>query len=349
MICSDFFVCIFRFDKLQPDPVSLPNITLEHLNPCNVSTYQSFKLPSFIEADSVQFFAPVLPTEPSVGPVYKFRSTIEEYNFITNHTDTWSWSSKRIEPFSYGSGLYLGPYLDPQNLFTVILVVDIILLLFRFCNIYINVSSASKRPKTMFTIGPKSVAKGNSQAPARQPHYAGATASCHGNTLGRHEPPHDRSTLLNTNPSTILPTTPRHNQNNGYTTSANHSHMVEPAIAKAAHQKDCSLRLDACVRPLQQLFLSSMLPKLLIAALLLLLLYIYTCFVVYFTEKDHFSQLRLLDIFVSGLQTQIKQMNWYLATQAVYYNNVTMAIYQSQMVSELKYLQTVLDNFSTGN
>lgn len=338
-----FIFYLPRYDHLWSAAISLPEVSLNKQHMCNKSTKLPFSLPSLMESDAVSFKAPVFPSEPTDGPKYRFRSHVEEYNFITNNSDIWTVAGSSSESHRPEGHVRFDDMIDWSTVRVVLLVVDALLLLYRFCIVYMYTKSVSQSNSKLFTVSASSIISKPHEAQVPSIGY-GTSHSSYSMRSNRHGTSQDRSMLLN---STAPPVGTPRNQNNGYASAAGKV-AAQPELVKKANQSDCSLLTDAFLQPLQKLFLSRTLPKVLIACAILLLLYVYTSFIVYYSDKSNFSKLGLLDVFISGLQSQIKQMNWYLTAQATYFNNVSMAIYRNQMISELKQLQNVLTYFADG-
>ncbi len=107
-------------------------------------------------------------------------------------------------------------------------------------------------------------------------------------------------------------------------------------------------KMDSCRHTIGKLLQSSLIPKLLIASVLLLIFYILISSACVVLSVDTLSDVGAFRLFMAGLEAQVNQTNWYLSQQAAHFNQVTMRIYESQMRSELLHLQSMLEYFNNG-
>ena len=89
-----------------------------------------------------------------------------------------------------------------------------------------------------------------------------------------------------------------------------------------------------------------LLPKLIIAVLLLGVYYLCIMNVYYLVRMDVISYYGGYQSFISDLDLRINQTNEYLVGQAAHLNNISMAIFKRQMDSELLGMQSALDYFN---
>lgn len=114
------------------------------------------------------------------------------------------------------------------------------------------------------------------------------------------------------------------------------------------HPKWTHKRVDTFKHTIGKLLQSTMIPKLLIAFVVLLMFYIMVSSASVFLSVETLSDIGAFRIFLAGLEAQVNQTNWYLNEQASHFNDVTMKIYESQMRSELLHLQSMLEYFNNG-
>ncbi len=107
-------------------------------------------------------------------------------------------------------------------------------------------------------------------------------------------------------------------------------------------------KIDSCRHTIGKLLQSSLIPKLLIASVLLLMFYVLVSTASVVLSVDTLSDVGAFRLFMAGLEAQVNQTNWYLSQQAAHFNEVTMRIYESQMRSELLHLQSMLEYFNNG-
>lgn len=97
-----------------------------------------------------------------------------------------------------------------------------------------------------------------------------------------------------------------------------------------------------------QILKSSALLKLIIMGILLLGCYVIIKSSALFLDVSVFTSFDCFGMYINAIRVQVNQSNWYLTDEARYFNGATMGYYRNQMESELASLQGLLEYFNSG-
>lgn len=366
-----FCPCFPRYELLLPE---LPGLPVPQVEPHHLyclpsgNGYNITRQPSLTHMHSVRFFSPNLPADVVRGPVYYQGNTRHEYKFVT---PTPPLPVLKNNLPSASEELEVKNMVDTEILSMIFLILDAMLLLYRFSHTYLNASVIVKgfseeiskeeiEEQEYYTrppMAPTSVTTGTttttvtskykhasdySHIPLGQGivdsntfqyeyHGNGGPGGFHGNGLGNKS--RDSGS---------------HGINGGGTGATSTLSSTGGGIyyrSGGGRTDFCKILTDTCAK----VILSNSLPRVLIGGCVLVLVYTLMKVVCVVAEMNFILDSNLLSAtYTSGMDVQINQTNWYLADQAHYFNEVSMNIYQGQMRSELKYLQSMLQYFDVG-
>lgn len=97
-----------------------------------------------------------------------------------------------------------------------------------------------------------------------------------------------------------------------------------------------------------QILKSSALLKLIVMGILLLGCYVIIKSTVLFLDVRVFTSFDCFGMYINAIRVQVNLSNWYLTDEARYFNGATMGYYRNQMESELASLQGLLEYFNSG-
>ena len=296
--------------------------------------YNITRQPSLSHMDSVQYFSPKLPADVDKGPVYHNGEQTEEYRFVTEKPIV----SPRLRPLA-DEELDITLMVNTRLLSMIFLILDAILLLYRFSHTFINASA---------------IIKGFDVEASREEWEAVEYYTKTAETLPRtghkykHTSDHSHVPLgdQNYDASYQLQGKLSNTNYNGNMLGSQKTHCDRHySTSGRAHRPDLC---GALVNNVKKVILSNTLPQVLVGCCVLVLVYVLTLVIVQVADMKFILETNLLGMYTSGMHVQINQTNWYLREQAAYFNQVSMSIYQSQMTSELKYLQSMLQYFDNG-
>ena len=354
----------FRYEEHLPDIPILPVPQVDALHPrCTIPSssdspsgslaYNVSSRTPLHHLDSARYFAGVDVATPPT-PAYTTPKTTrgrgqgsskgilrgsheaEEYKFVPSGTYGAS-SQNNLTMEELVSSI------NTDVLRIIFLVLDAILLLYRFSHTYINA--------TMLCRGFEESISGESLIPARKTALQNGGRSIHRN----HENPghkHEKEVTFADTPLpdySSAPLDPRHNSRGHHQgDSAAGGHNGFHGKSQGGQVASSGVSAFMCRETISKILQSNTVPKIIIAGAVLVLFYIVVATVCTVVDIDVILAVDGFNMFLQGLDVQVNQTNWYLLDQAEHFNQVTMSIYQGQMRSELLNLQSMLDYFTRG-
>ena len=348
-------VPLIRYDIDRPKLPAMPLPTIDHRhlkcdsdgsNHQNASTKaQPQKL------DSSKFFAPHLPGKSIEGPTFKSTYIDEEYKFLSKSEPLSELRSAfSIEEFLQG--------IDTHLLKIMFLVLDILIVVYRFSRTYMTATTLCRGFEQSVTLRPgeqvlkpalkeqdhelqnlRNQAKHMSPGVRTSEHaYLKDDKDTMDTTLT------DYSATLDSQKSMLQPKT---------NSTALHPFVQNDVggtklVDSSRSHKWTKKKWDTCKHITGKLLQSTVVPKLLLAFVLLILFYVVVSVLCVVFSLDTMEEADGFRSFLAGLDVQVNQTNWYLNTQAEHFNSVTMKIYEKQMRSELLHLQSMLEYFNAG-
>ena len=250
--------------------------------------------------------------------------------------------------------------IDTHLLKIIFLVLDVVIVIYRCTRIYITAGTLCRGFEESINL--KRLRK------SRRQHHSDMKQSELQNLRNqvRHMPPDERGgeqTYLKDDQGLVDPSMmveysagiPLDGPLQPKANSAMMSAMVRNDIGAVKHiiddddgDKWTRKKADTCKHSIGKLLQSTLIPKLLISFVILLAFYVVLSSVCVVLSTQTLTDFGVFRVFLSGLEAQVNQTNWYLGDQATHFNDVTMRIYESQMRSELLHLQSMLEFFNKG-
>lgn len=327
----------------------LPKISHRHLK-CDMpdnDSYNSSLKPKLL--DSSKFFAPHLPGKSIEGPTFKSTHIDEQYKFLSK-------SAALADIKAIFSIDEFMESFDVQLLKILFLVLDVLIVIYRLSRTYMTATTLCRGFEESVTLQPgQHVIK----APPLKEHELQNLRN-----QAKHMAPEERtscetgypdrdtvdttltdySATLDSQKSMLQPktnSTPLHPTYIHNDVGSTKSNASEP-------HKWTKQKLDTCKQFTGKVLQSSIVPKLLLAFVLLILFYVVVSVMCVVFSLDTLEEVDAFRAFLAGLEVQVNQTNWYLDSQSEHFNTVTMKIYETQMRSELLHLQSMLEYFNTG-
>ena len=302
--------------------------------------------------DSSHYFATPLPGSVARGPTFKSAHVKEEYRYLPLESNPTAIDGVfSMEAFT-GS-------LNLELLRVVLVVLDVLLLIYRCSRTFVTARTFCQGFEETKDIT-CSRAKMSQEMKSLQAQLRHDNHGVHTTTMDHHAPPVATGTQDYTVPEymqtlegqhhSMLPATPHalnstHNGNKhdhlmGAGVSSDHQSSCKYTRhkAKVERYKGCLLRLAQC----------TVIPKLAVGVVVFLLGVLLVQCVQVLLSVEVMAEVDGFRAFLSSLEVQVNQTNWYMAQQAQHFNDITMDIYKSQMKSELSHLQSMLEYFNIG-
>ena len=297
------------------------------------------------QLDEDRFFSPKILEELDID-MPKLQST----HYAEQHRYTLkSHNSDEVELFNMKEFLH---GINTDILRIIFLILDAVLLLYRFSHTYINTSRLCKGFEESVTFPADSLHKG----------MTNGKSSYKMSNQRRHTPQDQRTSGEHTSLRAEREVHFADNALPGYSVPGKHQGSPMSGAAAAGSGDATSsqhnwsstselldnLYLVIFKHTLAKIILSNCVPKMLISAALVVLIH-----VVIQTACHVFNIHLLLDVgafgvFMHGLDVQANQTNAYLIDQARHLNEVAMKTYENQMKSELLNLHSMLQFFNSG-
>ena len=345
----------FRYGIRRPPYPRLPLPQANHQSPqCDTraddeSNNMTTQTPA-IELDSSKYFAPHLPGRSLRGPVFKMEKVEQEYRFLTAADHT----KHQEAQFSMDDFI---DSMDTHILKIIFMVLDILLVIYRLSRTYMTATTLCRGFEE--SVNYKACKSSNVHANMKESELQNLR------NHAKHMNPDDRtaehtylrddkeqidsgltdySTTLDSQKS-MLPSKANSNAMQGMVRNDIRAGKPYPTNQTEWRQES---KFETCRSLIIQILQHSLIPKLLIAFVLLLLFHtcvVLTCLIF---SVDTVADLDGFQAYLAGLDVQVNQTNWYLSQQAQHFNNITMKIYEQQMRSELLHLQGMLEYFNAG-
>lgn len=348
-------VCYFRYANRQPPHPSLPLPHADHQAPkCDTpagdkSNNMTTQTPA-IELDASKYFAPHLPGRSIRGPIFRAENVEQEYRFLTEA------DSSKLKDTHFSMETFIDN-MDTHILKIIFIVLDILLVIHRLSRTYMTATTLCRGFEE--SVNYKACKNTNVHANMKESELQNMR------NHAKHMNPDDRtaeqtylhddkdqidsgltdySTTLDSQKS-MLPSKANSNSMQGMVRNDIRGGKPYPTNQTEWRQEN---KFEMCRNMIISVLQNSLIPKLLIAFVLLLLFHtcvVLTCLIF---SVDTVSELDGFQAYLAGLDVQVNQTNWYLSQQATHFNNVTMKIYEQQMRSELLHLQGMLEYFNAG-
>ena len=130
-------------------------------------------------------------------------------------------------------------------------------------------------------------------------------------------------------------------------TPSGHNSSSSNCCASSSSNQNNVLTSAVC-NTLLKVILSKAIPQVLVSCVVLFVCYVIVTLTGDVITVESVASVNLLGIYFSGLRVQANQTNWYLQKQADHFNDVSVKIFESQMTSELQYLETMSQYFDSG-
>lgn len=338
----------------MPDlPSNLPsNLTTAVMLQCSIDAIKQnatvAKMVSLDRLDSSHFFADIAQPPPEKPAISLTKVTsvniAEEHRLFTSVQNDWYLSH---DLFSSGFG-FLGN-LSIDVLRVVFLLLDVLLLLYRFSNIYLNSIILSRclssDVEDEFRAFPQHKLNGGQQKEIstkslpiqnRDDRTANAilTSSLHEHNIISSEYVDDGCVSESRNKLALQ------------IASANKElDMKQNSLQQKLGR---NLNNDATRMLIAKMLRSNTLPKSIFLCLLAVLFYIIVRSTLLLLSTEVLLSIDLFGVYLGAINVQVNQTNWYLSDEAVQFNEVTLNFYESQMNLELLNLQTLLEYFNSG-
>lgn len=308
--------------------------------------------------DSSHYFATPLPGNPARGPTFKSDHVYEEYKYLP--------SDKRpIDEPALFSIEEFAQNLTLDFLRVVFVVLDALLLIYRCSRTFVTARTLCQGFEETKDITGCSdqysrEVKGL-QARLRQDNQGVHTTTMDGALASAptdYHHPSEYLTPVDSQHHSMLPPPPpqllNHTQNGS---KQDHHHLRSNATGNPSstdlqngHKKwvKQNSRWDQYKRFALRVAQCSIVPKLAVGAVVFLLGVLLVQCVQVLLSVEVMAEVDGFRAFLSSLEVQVNQTNWYMAQQAQHLNDITMEIYKSQMRSELSHLQSMLEYFNAG-
>lgn len=333
-----------KYDIAQPYMPSLPvpEVNAQHVHcqhsarDANASLEITTLSSTVHHVHASRFMAPHLPGWSDKALTLKSQRLKEEYKFLV---------PPEMPP--YKGDLFdldeLRQHLSLQFVWVVFVVLDAILLIYRFSHTFIIARSLYQGFEDTVFIKKKTYKPESQDFPTANKEYTNRNADYH---LTEYVPNIDSRTTIPPPPQANC--VPNNSQNGQKIVDQYRAKQKSPKRVHF-HNSAVTHSSDICSKSaVLNCMQGATVPKIVLGLVVLVQVVWLDDVMSVVLSAEILADLDGFRMFLVGLDVQVNRTNWYLKEQAKYYNNITMEIYRVQMKSELLHFQSMLRYFNTG-